>query len=681
MSGHLVFDPLLAPSMLALFGGAALALMALAAALRLRGTLLRAMLALALVLVLLNPVWLQQHREPLNDVAVLITDESESMSLDGRTTLAAAAAQAVRKQIAADPTLDLVEQSVPPSGEGTALFGAIEKAVNRVPPGRLAGVMVLSDGLAHDHFDANRVPGAPVHALIMGDPNHGDRSLRIINAPRYGLVGQPAQFIIHIDDAGQPAAANALVSLRVDGGKPLQVRVAVGRDVKVTMPIKKRGSNVVEIAVEAAPEELTLINNRTAVNVNGIRERLRVLLVTGEPYAGVRAWRNLLKSDPAVDLVHFTILRPPLKFDPAPVNEMALIAFPTRELFVDKLKSFDLVIFDRYTRRGVLPMLYLDNIARYVEQGGALLVVAGPEFAGPFSLARTPLATILPARPLRTIDQHPFAPVITPPGLRHPVTAALAPLATSWGRWGRRIAVSSFSGTAVLADDTGGPLLILDHVVDGRVALLMSDQAWLWARGFDGGGPHAELYRRLSHWLMKEPELEEEALRARIKDGVLTVRQQTLADHAAPVSVTAPDGQTSTLQLQAAGPGLFTTTIPATASGLYSVRAGKMLAVASGGALNPVEYAGLIPSAKALQPLVRKSGGGVFALRRVADLPALRRTGPRDRQAGRIWMGLKRNGAYVVTGEQRRTLLDGLLTALVLLGLAAGMWWREGHNS
>ena len=679
MSGHLVFDPLLPTALIGLFGGAALIVAVLAAFLRLRGSLARAVLAAALALVLLNPVWLKQQRAPLNDVAVLVTDASGSMALDGRSGLAKAAAQAIRAHIAADPTLDLIEQSVPRSGDGTALFGAIEKAVNRAPPGRLAGVMVLSDGLAHDQLDPARLPGAPVHALITGDPGHGDRALRIINAPRYGLVGKPAQFIIHIDDKGQPAAATALVSLRVDGGKPLQVRVAVGRDVKVTMPIHKRGSNVVEIAVEAAPEELTLVNNRTAVNVNGIRERLRVLLVTGEPYAGVRAWRNLLKSDPAVDLVHFTILRPPLKFDPAPVNEMALIAFPTRELFVDKLKGFDLVIFDRYTRRGVLPMLYLDNIARYVEQGGALLVVAGPEFAGPYSLARTPLATILPARPLRTIDQA-FAPAITPLGLRHPVTAALARQAKSWGRWGRRIAVSSFSGTAVLAGGKDGPLLILDHVVDGRVALLMSDQAWLWARDFDGGGPHAELYRRLAHWLMKEPELEEEALRAHIKDGVLTVQRQTLADKAAPVSVTAPDGQTKTLDLQAAGPGQFAASMPAAMSGLYSVRSGKMLAVASGGALNPVEYADLIPSAKALLPLVQKTGGGVFALRSAADLPAIRRTGPRDRQAGRTWIGLKRNHAYVVTGEQRKPLLRGLLAALALLGLAALIWWREGHG-
>lgn len=676
----MVFDPLFSYVLIGAFCGTLLLLSGLAFGLKLRGSVLRALLIASIGLVLANPIWVEQEKDPLSDVAVLVHDNSESMSLDGRAQIAAAMAQTIRQRVAADPGLELIEQNVPPSADGTALFSAIQKGIAAAPPGRLAGVMVLSDGLAHDLAPLNAKPEAPVHGLIVGDPNHGDRSLRIINAPRYGLVGETAQFIVHIEDEGQTPAQNALVSLRIDGGTPIQARVAIGRDVAVTMPIEKRGDNVVEIEVAAANEELTLVNNRTAVNVNGIRDRLRVLLVTGEPYAGVRAWRNLLKSDPAVDLVHFTILRPPLKVDPTPVNEMALIAFPTRELFVEKLESFDLVIFDRYTRRGVLPMLYLDRVSRYVEEGGALLVVAGPEFAGPFSLARTPLSSVLPARPLSELDEHAFSPQITVAGTRHPATASLAPLAKSWGKWGRRIPASSFSGTAVLADDNGEPLMILDRVGEGRVAMFMSDHAWLWARGYDGGGPHAELYRRLAHWLMKEPELEEEALRAQIKNGQLLVRQQTLADNVAAVEITAPDGSVSQLPLLRAGPGEFTGSFEANASGLYSVRAGELLAVASGGALNPKEYAHLIPTVEALQPMVQGSNGGIYPARSADDLPVIRRTNPRDRQSARTWMGLKRNGAFVVTGEERRPLLPALLMTLILLGFAAGAWWREGRS-
>ena len=107
-------------------------------------------------------------------------------------------------------------------------------------------------------------------------------------------------------------------------------------------------------------------NNRAIAVIEGIRDRLRVLLVSGEPHPGERTWRNLLKADASVDLVHFTILRPPEKQDGTPIKELALIAFPTRELFVDKLDQFDLIIFDRYRRQAVLPMAYLHNVADYV---------------------------------------------------------------------------------------------------------------------------------------------------------------------------------------------------------------------------------------------------------------------------------------------------------------------------
>ncbi len=132
-----------------------------------------------------------------------------------------------------------------------------------------------------------------------------------------------------------------------------------------------------------------------------MRDKLRVLLVSGEPHAGERTWRNLLKSDASVDLVHFTILRPPEKQDGTPINELSLIAFPTRELFQQKIGEFQLIIFDRYARQGVLPIIYFDNITRYVRDGGAVLVAAGPDYASQTSLWRTPLDAILPAEPDR----------------------------------------------------------------------------------------------------------------------------------------------------------------------------------------------------------------------------------------------------------------------------------------
>ena len=132
------------------------------------------------------------------------------------------------------------------------------------------------------------------------------------------------------------------------------------------------------------------------VTIDGVRDKLRVLLVSGEPHAGERTWRNLLKSDANVDLVHFTILRPPEKLDGTPINELSLIAFPVRELFQQRINDFQLIIFDRYARQGIVPPIYLDNIAKYVRNGGAVLVAAGPDYAGPTSIWHTPLDAVLP---------------------------------------------------------------------------------------------------------------------------------------------------------------------------------------------------------------------------------------------------------------------------------------------
>ena len=295
--------------------------------------------------------------------------------------------------------------------------------------------------------------------------------------------------------------------------------VPVGRDVTLSIPIDHGGPNVLEIEVEAGPQELTLANNRAAIVVNGVRDRLRVLLVSGEPHAGERVWRNILKSDPSVDLVHFTILRPPEKQDGTPIRELSLIAFPIRELFDVKLDEFDLIIFDRYSQRGIIPQAYIDNVVRYVRRGGALLEAAGPTFGTPMTLFRTPLGEILPTEPTGDVREQGFRPQLTALGRRHPVTADLPGAgkpgeAPSWGRWFRQVEGRRHSGTAIMSGENGGPLLVLDRVGNGRIAQLLSDQMWLWARGFEGGGPQAELLRRLAYWLMKEPDLEENDLRA-----------------------------------------------------------------------------------------------------------------------------------------------------------------------
>ena len=350
-----------------------------------------------------------------------------------------------------------------------------------------------------------------------------------------------------------------------------------------------------------------------------MRDKLRVLLVSGEPHAGERTWRNLLKSDASVDLVHFTILRPPEKQDGTPINELSLIAFPTRELFQQKIGEFQLIIFDRYARQGVLPIIYFDNITRYVRDGGAVLVAAGPDYASQTSLWRTPLDAILPAEPDGNVTDQAFRPSLTELGRRHPVTRGLDGAASNppnWSEWFRVVDTRNATGTTVMQGPDAKPLLVLSREGEGRVALLLSDHIWLWARGFEGGGPHLDLLRRLSHWLMKEPDLEEEALRLTMSGRNLVVRRQTMADSVADVTLTSPSGASRVLKLEPTEPGVWEKSIVADELGLWRATDGKLNALVNIGPANPREFAEVTSTTDVLAPIANATGG---AARRLDD--------------------------------------------------------------
>jgi hypothetical protein len=505
----------------------------------------------------------------------------------------------------------------------------------------------------------------------------------VLNAARFAIVGHQAQMRLRVEDLGSAGqSGQALLTLRIDG-KDFGTRlVPVGRDATIEVPVNHEGENLVEISAAAGPNELTLENNRAVVTISGVRDRLRVLLVSGEPHAGERVWRNLLKADPSVDLVHFTILRPPDKQDATPISELSLIAFPTRELFSEKLKSFDLIVFDRYSERGILPLAYFQNIASYVEDGGALLISSGPEFAGPESIYRTPLSAVLPAQPTGEVITGGFKPMVTEDGMAHPVTRELPGRnrdgnPPTWGRWFRIIGANRISGQTVMTGPGNRPLLVLDQVGKGRVAELMSEQTWLWARGFEGGGPQAELLRRLAHWLMKEPELEAESLTADIVGGDIAITRHTMAKTTPPVSLTMPSGRKQVLVLKKAEPGVWRATAKAGELGLYRATDGILSTVAAAGPLNPKEVADMRATDAVLKPDAEATGGSV---RWLADgLPRIRRVDPGDNASGADWIGLNANGAYRVTALEQQKLLPQWLALLLIVGTLLLAWRLEGR--
>ncbi len=681
-ASSLVFAPLVANWLLIALS-LLLAAAALLAAFRgLKGWVWRALAAAALIAALANPALVREIREPLSDILLVVRDTSASMDIGSRADTARNATSALQRFAEADEGLEIVEVEGGATPDGTRLIDTLRAGLGDIPRNRLAGVVVLSEGQVHDMPSDPESLGltAPVHHFATGDPQATDRRLIVEEAPRFGIVGEAVRFRLRVEDEGAPAGT-AMLTLRLDGGDPIRARATIGETVTVEALVQNRGANVIEIEVEPGASELSLINNRAAVSVTGVRDRLRVLLVTGEPHNGARAWRNLLKSDPSVDLVHFTILRPLDKADGALPEELALIAFPVFELFELRLREFDLIIFDRYRRRGILPANYFQNIARYVDEGGALLITAGPDYAGPDSIARSLLASVLPARPTGAVREGAFRPRVSLAGERHPVTAPLAGQEEGWGSWYRYVGGQALAGETLLDTPSGDPLLVLSRQGEGRAAILLSDQSWLWARGHDGGGPHDELFRRVAHWLMNEPELDEERLTATLSDGVLSATRTTLEGSASDLEVTWPSGRTETLTMSEAAPGRFTaSTETGNEAGLIRLRSGDATTVISAGPLNPREYLDLRVTREPLRPLVRETRGGSFLLGgdETPQMPNLRRTRPDGLQAGPGWAGLQRNGAYTVAEAQRTPLAPGLLVAALILALLGAGWWREG---
>ena len=691
----ITFEPLLPYWVIGVLAGIA-AILAIYGLIRgLRGSLLRLIAWALLALALANPSLLQEDREPLKSVVAVIVDQTDSQKLDGRDLQTETARSSIKDLLKRFPQFEVREiiaknGAASNSDASTALVDALKSGLQDVPPKRIAGAILLTDGQVHDvPKSGSELPiKAPIHTLLTGKSNDSDRRVVIRKAPRFGIVGESQEIVYEVKDTNIDSSDLVEIRVYIDGELSSVEQVQSGQESSFFFDVPHGGKTIIELRADVVEGEITPVNNQVFTVLEGIRENLRVLLVSGEPHAGERTWRNLLKSDASVDLVHFTILRPPEKQDGTPINQLSLIAFPTRELFIEKIDEFDLIIFDRYKRRGVLPVLYFDNIARYLTDGGAILVAAGPEHAGPASIHQTRLAPVMPIEPTGEITEAPFRPKISDAGRRHPVTRDLPGLQAiaskeepKWSRWFRIIDGKNAQGDTIMEAE-GKPLLVLNRPGKGRIAMLMSDHVWLWARGFEGGGPHTQLLRRLGHWLMKEPELDEEALRANAKGEVLRIERQTMGDDPGKLTLLTPDGKTVNLDFKDNGSGKFIAEHKADRLGLYRLANGDLTALAHVGPSNPREYAEVVSTDRLLAPIAKATGGlikRVSATGTAASLPRIVPVRSAGAKSGDDWMGLVNTGATTLKGVIRLPLFAGLLGLAILLMALAGMWAREGR--
>ena len=680
MSGSVIFDPLLGWPLV--WGAAALAVIFVAVAILrgLSGWWLRGLAAAVLLAALFNPSLQQEDRAPLSDIVILVVDESASQRISDRPVQVVDAIAAVEAEVVGlgNTELRVVTMGDGEGDQGSLVMTALTEAMAEEPRARLAGAILLTDGQLHDIERAPDLP-APLHVLLTGRETDWDRRLIVTNAPAFAILGEPVTLTLRVEDQGAVpgnVGGEAELLIAVDGGEANRYSVPIGEDLELPVTLPHGGMNVIQFTLPETEGELTDRNNSAVVQINGVRDRLRVLLVSGEPHPGERTWRNLLKSDSSVDLVHFTILRPPEKQDGVPVSELSLIAFPTRELFIDKIDEFDLIIFDRYKRRGILPSLYLDNVRQYVEDGGAVLIAAGPDFANASSLFRSPLGDIIPAAPTSRVIEQGYVPKVTDVGHRHPVTEGLEAFSPNvgsetWGRWMRLIEMEeATSGDTVMSGLDDKPLLVLDRVGEGRIALMASDHAWLWSRGFEGGGPQLELLRRLAHWMMKEPELEEEALSATAEGLTMTILRRSLSETVGDVELIGPDGNVITVPLEEVSPGRFEAVIDGPEVGLYRLKEGDEEAVIALGPAAPREFEQTIASADLLDPAVEATRGGIARIEDgVPDLRSVRAGRP---AAGRGWLGITPREAYLTADVTLTPLVQAwlflLLAALLTIG-------------
>ncbi len=688
---NLSFAPLLPWPVLIVFAAFAFLIVALGLFARRRGTWLRALGLALLLIALTDPSLVREDRAGLKDVVAIVVDQSGSQTIGERMEQTRKASEALQKQLAALGNVEvrvIASSRTDAEDDGTQLFSALNAGLADVPFDRVGGVFMITDGVVHDIPANPDALGfkAPLHALITGHEGERDRRIELLEAPRFGIVGKDQTIELRVLDS---AAKTDPVVLKVKrDGNPIATMILTPSErARVPVRIEHGGPNVIELEVAALPDELTAINNKAVVTIDGVRDKLKVLLVSGEPHNGERMWRNLLKSDANVDLVHFTILRPPEKQDGTPINELSLIAFPTADLFGRKIKDFDLIVFDRYSNQSVLPLVYFDNIVRYVREGGALMLAAGPDFSGPDGLYYSPLGRIAPARPDGDVTERAFRAAISNDGAKHPVTRGLPgadETPPAWSQWFRQVDAKVTRGSSVLDGADQKPLLVLSREGKGRVALLLSDQMWLWARGFEGGGPYLDLLRRLAHWLMKEPELEEEALRATVRGHKIEIERQSLHPEIPPVKITTPSGEETSVTLSSAEPGLWRASADASELGLYRLSDGTLSVLANVGPENPREFQEVVSTTERLRPLADATGGTV---RRIAkgtsgdvSLPRIVAMRESPVYGGSDYAAIKRNDASEVKGVGVMPLAIGLLGLLALLASVISAWLYEGRG-
>ncbi len=442
-----------------------------------------------------------------------------------------------------DPELSPVSQkdleTTPARGARTDLLSTLRslKASEGTSARKLSGVLVFSDGADNAEL-AQGVTGrpqqvlqgygVPVSTVAVGQGGLKDLAIDAVRVDDFAFVRNSITAEVEVRARGF-ADTTTQVVLRREGRvvASSQVKFASSDDVQTvtfTFAPDQTGRFVYTVSVPVFAGEAVTENNARAFTLKVIRDRVRVLLVSGRPSWDERFLRGLLKQDANVELISFYILRNSPDDPQVAQEELSLIPFPRDEIFKDRVNTFDLIAILNFNNddRSITLGDYEDSIKQYLLNGGALAYVGGDRTFGDARV--TSFAEVLPVQAAGPSDPTPFKARLTAEGARHPITAIGTSSLSTEGAWDALPLIPGMNtvkarpGATVLLDHPfalvegkNAPLLTIWEYGRGRVLALNTDGAWYWAFPSHAGGAQTRVYERFwsnaIRWLVRDPEL------------------------------------------------------------------------------------------------------------------------------------------------------------------------------
>ncbi len=650
----------------------------------LKNFFLRIFIFLILLILVFNPLINSMRKLHHKDILIVMYDKTQSVIETKKIDQLIKVKKNIKDIIVDEEKLEIVEIEVNNlnNKDGkiqTKIITNVQKAFQKLEKNRVAGVIIVTDGIIHDldKIEEDFID-IPIHFFLLGNKNERDRSIITENIPEYAVVGKPIDFMFKIIDENFQEEVSA--SFILDGMQILTKTFITNINHQIKLPINHAGENLLEIKINNHPNEITFANNYKVFKINGIHEKLRVMLISGEPNMGLRNWRNILNSDPSIELLHFTILRPPSKRDLTPVKELALIPFPSQELFSADISKFSLIILDQYTLQGILPKKYLDNIVDYVIGGGAILNISGQEYLSDRSLLNSSLVNILPTRP-EEFFIGPFLPSLTELGKRHPITNTLekAFKENKWGKWFSFIKANKISGQTLMSANKY-PLLIINEVSQGRVAQILSDQSWVWNKDRENKGPLVELLRNTIHWLLKTPELQENYLNVIKNNNFITLNLNSLNEGDTSAIITSPSGENLFVLMKDNKNGSLFGKFESTEYGKFNIKVNDIEKDFFIGITDSKELEKVSSSSFLINSFFEKNKQYLYSITWLGDsIPKIVKVFNKNNIAGSNWVGLlekkvQKNDTFI-----NKELINWSLIMPLLLLLLFMCWYRENR--